>query len=155
MNIVTFHIMIGFLRHGMRARKGALVCSFALLVASPVFSQQGETIYKSYCAGCHGSEMQGNTATKLIKTDWQYGRGKGAMVRNIRFGIPNTEMIAWGTVLDDAEIGAVADYIIAAQQTPPNALRPIPRRITTDDYILKVEKLVSEGLNTPWGIEFV
>lgn len=155
MNIVTFHIMIGFLRHGMRARKGALVCSFALLVASPVFSQQGETIYKSYCAGCHGSEMQGNTATKLIKTDWQYGRGKGAMVRNIRFGIPNTEMIAWGTVLNDAEIGAVADYIIAAQQTPPNALRPIPPRITTDDYILKVEKLVSEGLNTPWGIEFV
>jgi glucose/arabinose dehydrogenase len=144
-----------FLRHVMSARKGLLVFSFVLLVASPVFSQQGETIYKSYCAGCHGSQMQGNTATKLIKTDWQYGRGKGAMVRNIRFGIPNTEMVAWGTVLNDAEISAVADYIIAAQQTPPNALRPIPSQLTTEDYILKVEKLVSEGLNTPWGIEFV
>lgn len=135
------------------AMKNVLV-SLALACAAPVFGQQGETIYKSYCAGCHGSQMQGNTATKLIKTDWQYGRGKGAMVRNIRFGIPNTEMVAWGNVLKDEEINAVVDYIIDAQQTPPNAVRPIPERLTTEDYILKVDKLVSQGLNTPWGIEF-
>ncbi|MGC1240604.1 MAG: PQQ-dependent sugar dehydrogenase [Chryseosolibacter sp.] len=119
-----------------------------------LLAQQGENTYKTYCAGCHGSQLQGNTASKLVKTDWQYGRGKGAIVRNIRFGIPSTEMVAWGAVLNDEQINAVADYIVAAQEVPPNALRPVPERLTTKDYILKVEKLVSEGLSTPWGIEF-
>lgn len=119
------------------------------------FAQQGQTVYNNYCAGCHGSQLQGNTASKLIKTDWQYGRGRGAIIRNIRFGIPGTEMAAWGTVLKDDEINAVADYIIASQQVAPNAPRPVPERLTTRDYVLKVEKLVTTGLNTPWGIEFV
>ena len=118
-------------------------------------AQDGATIYKTYCAGCHGSQLQGNTASKLIKTDWLYGRSKGAIVRNIKFGIASTEMIAWHTVLKDEEINAVADYIIAAQEVAPNAPRPIPERLSTSDYILKVETLAATGLNTPWAIEFV
>lgn len=132
-----------------------LLVAFVLAFPLLAFAQQGETIYRTYCSGCHGSQMQGNTASKLIKTDWQYGRGKGAIIRNIRFGIPSTEMAAWGAVLKDEEINAVADYIIASQEVPPNATRPVPERLTVKDYILKVEKLVTAGLNTPWGIEFV
>jgi glucose/arabinose dehydrogenase len=120
-----------------------------------LFAQHGETIYKTYCAGCHGNLLQGNTASKLIKTDWEHGRGRGAIIRNIRFGIPSTEMIAWGTILKDEDINAVADFIIASQELPPGAIRPIPERLTTKDYILKVEELVTSDLNTPWGIEFV
>ncbi|MEO5599459.1 MAG: PQQ-dependent sugar dehydrogenase [Cyclobacteriaceae bacterium] len=134
------------------------VFALSIFFLSPfmiLFAQQGETIYKTYCAGCHGSNLQGNTASKLIKADWQFGRGKGAIMRNIRFGIPGTEMVAWGTVLKDSEINAVADYIIASQEFPPGAVRPIPERLTTKDYDLKVDKLVTSGLNTPWGIEFV
>ncbi|HET9485974.1 MAG TPA: PQQ-dependent sugar dehydrogenase, partial [Chryseosolibacter sp.] len=126
-----------------------------LLISPAIIAQQGETIYKNYCAGCHGSQMQGNTASKLIKTDWQYGRGKDAIVRNIRFGIPGTEMIGWGKTLKDEEINVLADYIVASQEVAPNAVRPIPERLTTNDYILKVEKLITTGLNSPWGIEFV
>src|SRR5688500_8407499 len=117
--------------------------------------QDGEAVYKTYCAGCHGSQLQGGTASKLIKTDWQFGRGKGAIIRNIRFGIPGTEMIAWGSALKDQEINAVADYIVAAQTVAPDARRPIPSQLTTDDYLLKVESLVGSGLNTPWAIEFI
>ncbi|MEX2233880.1 MAG: PQQ-dependent sugar dehydrogenase [Cyclobacteriaceae bacterium] len=138
--------------------KKSLSLVFAVFLLFPlvgVFAQQGETIYKTYCAGCHGSQMQGNTASKLIKTDWLYGRGKGAIVRNIRFGIATTEMIAWGTVLKKEEINAVADYIVASQVVPPNAIRTIPKKLTTRDYSLKVEELIATGLNTPWGIEFV
>lgn len=127
---------------------------FLFICSVVAHGQDGETIYKTYCAGCHGSQMQGNTAGKLVKTDWQYGRGKGAIVRNIRFGIPSTEMIAWRHVLKDEEINAVADYILASQEIPPDALRPVPERLTTKDYILKVETLIETGLTTPWAIEF-
>ncbi len=119
-----------------------------------LIAQDGEQIYKTYCAGCHGAKLEGNSASALIKTDWKYGRGKGAMVRNITFGIPHTEMIAWQSALKKEEINAVADYIVAAQETPPDAIRPVPAQLTTEDYELKVEKLVEEGIHTPWGIEF-
>lgn len=136
-------------------RKIIVLTFMWLLPVAILFGQPGENIYRTYCAGCHGNQLQGNSASKLIKTDWQYGRGKGAIVRNIRFGIPGTEMVAWGTALNAEQINAVADYIVAAQEVAPNAIRPIPERLTTKDYVLKVETLISEGLNTPWGIEFV
>ncbi len=136
--------------------KKIFALNFVMLISlSCAFAQNGEMIYKNYCAGCHGTQMQGNTATKLIKTDWKYGRDRGAIMRNIKYGIASTEMAKWGAVLKDEEIAAVTDYIIASQQIAPNAERPIPDRLTTKEYNLKVEKLITSDLHTPWGIEFV
>jgi aldose sugar dehydrogenase len=120
-----------------------------------LYGQNAELTYKTYCGGCHGARMQGGTASKLIKTDWKYGRGKGTIFRNIKFGIEGTEMIAWGKVLKDDEIDAVADFIVKSQEVPPMADRPIPETLTTKDYTLRIEKLVSTGIRVPWGIEFV
>jgi glucose/arabinose dehydrogenase len=126
-----------------------------LLIANSGYAQQGAAIYRTYCAGCHGAQLQGNSAAKLIKTDWKYGRGRDAIFRNIKYGIPSTEMIKWGGALKDEEIRSVVDFIVSAQEVAPRAIRPIPERLTTKEYTLKVEKLVTTGLHTPWGIEFV
>ncbi len=143
---------------------------FALFVSLTCYAQQvspanathpkqapssGATIYKTYCAGCHGARLEGSAAGTLIKTDWNYGRGKGALIKNITFGIPGTEMAAWNKILNHDEINAVADFVIAAQDTAPSARRTIPRQINTEEYILNVEQIVSDGLATPWAIEFV
>lgn len=126
-----------------------------MVSATCLYGQEGERVYRTYCAGCHGAQMEGNSASPLLKTEWSYGRGPGALIRNISFGIPGTEMIAWNTVLSEDEIEAVANYIIAAREAPPSAVRPIPDQITTKDYSLKVDTLVEEGIETPWGIAFV
>ncbi|MEQ9443568.1 MAG: PQQ-dependent sugar dehydrogenase [Cyclobacteriaceae bacterium] len=118
-------------------------------------AQDGAQLYKTYCAGCHGAQLQGGSATTLIKTDWTYGRGRGALIRNVKFGIPSTEMAAWHSVLSDEQIGAVVDFVIEAQATPPSAERPIPEQLTTEEYKLKVEAVVTDGLETPWGMTFV
>ncbi|HEY6978461.1 MAG TPA: PQQ-dependent sugar dehydrogenase [Chitinophagaceae bacterium] len=134
------------------------VFAFGLLLfiaSGCLFAQDGKTIYKTYCAGCHGALLQGNTAAKLIKTEWKYGRDRGAIIRNIKFGIKSTDMNGFGKILKDEDINSVADFVIASQKVPPDAVRPIPNRLTTKDYILKVEKLVTKDINTPWGIEFV
>lgn len=99
--------------------------------------------------------MQGNTAASLIKTDWIYGRGRDAIFRNIKFGIPSTEMIKWEGTLKDDEIRAVANYIVSVQEVPPAAERPVPKALTTKDYKLTVEILVADDIHTPWGIEFI
>lgn len=116
---------------------------------------KGRQIYSTYCAGCHGDGLDGNTAAALIKEEWIYGRSRGAITRNILYGITGTEMTAFGEILNDDQVRAVVDYIIAAQDTPPTEDRPIPSQITTRDYTLKVEKLVENGIEVPWGITFI
>jgi hypothetical protein len=120
-----------------------------------LYGQEGKSIYKTYCAGCHGGKLEGASASKLIKKDWLYGKGRAAIHKNIKYGIPKTEMIGWGKVLKEKELKAVVDFIVAAQGKKPLPKTLIPRLITTKDYVLKIEKLVSAGLQTPWGIEFV
>ena len=136
-------------------KRAYILSSLAIVSFQCLFAQNGELTYKTYCSGCHGAQMQGSTASKLIKTEWKYGREKGLIFRNIKYGIQGTEMIAWGQFLKNEDINAVADFIVASQEVPPAAVRPIPETLSTKDYTLKVEKLVSTGIRVPWGIEFV
>ena len=119
------------------------------------FKPDGEALYKQYCVECHGARLEGNTATPLVKDNWLYGRGAKYLARNIKHGIPNTTMIAWSTVLNDDQIDALVDYVIEAQESPPEQSLPLPDLIETQHYTLKTEILVSVGIDTPWGIEFV
>ena len=116
-------------------------------------AQDGKALYQSYCAGCHGAQLEGNTASALIKEDWVYGRGQ--IARNIRFGIPGTEMIGWESALDNTQIRTLVQYITEAQTTPPTTIRPFPTQIKSEEYTLKIEVLVDSGITLPWGIEFL
>jgi aldose sugar dehydrogenase len=136
-------------------KRAYVLCFLAIVSLQCLFAQNGELTYKTYCSGCHGAQMQGGTASKLKKTEWKYGRGKVSIFRNIKYGIQGTEMIAWGQVLKNEDINAVSDFIVASQEVPPAAVRPIPETLSTKNYTLKVEKLVSSGIKVPWGIEFV
>jgi glucose/arabinose dehydrogenase/cytochrome c5 len=115
----------------------------------------GRQIYLIHCAGCHGSNLQGAAASPLIKTEWTYGRRRSYLLKNVRFGIQSTEMIAWNTILTDDEIEVVVDYILEAQDIPVNMLRPIPRYIESKEYSIRVENLFIDQKLYPWGIEFV
>ena len=128
---------------------------FLLLSTTLSYAQDGPQLYKSYCAGCHGAQLQGNSATALIKETWTYGRSRGAIVKNIKYGITKAEMPAWKAVLSDTQIDSLADFIVASQDTPPDAVRPLPTELVTEDYTLKVEKVVANGITTPWGITFI
>ena len=120
-----------------------------------VKAQDARTLYASYCAGCHGASLRGNSATPLIKRTWTYGRGKGQIIRNITYGIAGTEMVSWKGVLSSEQIESLATFIGQAQTTPLTKVPPIPSKIQTDAYILKVEKVVESGLTDPWGIAFI
>jgi glucose/arabinose dehydrogenase len=100
-------------------------------------------------------ELEGGLATTLIKSEWTYGRGAAALRRNIVFGIPGTEMVAWGEILKPTEITEVVDFILNAQNIPINAVREVPTSIVTQRYQLQIEELSTEGLEDPWSIEFV
>ncbi len=135
--------------------KQVLLSCIIFLLTTKAFSQQAEVLYKTYCGGCHGGRLEGNTAPKLVKDKWLHGSTYNAIYRSIKSGIPNTEMKGWGNVLKDKQINALVNFIIASQKRSAKAIAGIPSKIVTRDYVLKVEKLDSGNTSTPWGIEFV
>ena len=129
---------------------------FLLLTTSNVSAQTGAEIYSTYCRGCHGDQMQGGVASALIKERWTYGGDRNSIIKTIADGIPSTNMISWKSALSTKEIEAVTDYILQTQASPNIAKNDNqPVIVNTKLYTLKVETLVTEGLDTPWGIEFV
>lgn len=133
------------------------LCMFLLVLSCAVFvkAQTGETIYQQYCAGCHGKQLEGANAKPLKKTDWLWGRDPKTMLRNILHGVPGTEMIPWSQVLTEEQAINVRDYILGQQDVPLEAIRPIPDQIQVGNKTIKLEVVVPDGLDTPWGIEFV
>lgn len=130
----------------------------AAIIIAPLFvsAQTGKQVYESYCAGCHGAQMQGSAASPLIKKEWKHGGSRKSILNTIRNGIPRTEMVSWKETLSDKQIQAVTNFILASQKKPlSNKELKKPLVVQTADYKLKIENLVNSRLQTPWGIEFV
>lgn len=47
---------------GRLDRTVLMLVAASLLIAAPVFGQEGANLYKSRCAGCHGADGSGDTA---------------------------------------------------------------------------------------------
>lgn len=127
------------------------------LMALSASAQQGARIYQTYCTGCHGADLKGTPAgSSLLAKNLKHGIDKSEISQSISNGIAGSTMISWGNALSPSEVEAVTEYILqsrksrAANQSEEKALTA-----TTQDYTLKIEKLVTEGLVSPWGIEFI
>jgi glucose/arabinose dehydrogenase len=113
----------------------------------------GEALYQKACASCHGKDLRGGQAQSLVDAIWQFGSGRGDMLRNIKHGISDFSMPAFETTLSDDQIRSVLDYLQLAEKTAGVTKPPPPEKIYTLDYDVEVTVWV-EGLNIPWGIAF-
>jgi len=93
----------------MKILLGFLLNMLLWLMTLPVWAQSGEKLYKTYCAGCHGEQLQGSSAPALIKNSWKHGGDKSSLIKTITQGIPTTEMIKWENTLNAKEIESIAD----------------------------------------------
>jgi glucose/arabinose dehydrogenase len=123
----------------------------------PIVNKEGQIAYQKYCAGCHGNQLEGAAAPSLLSKDLKHGTDKTAIKNSIHNGIPGTEMIKWSGVISDKEIEAVTDYILAVRQSPELAKVKAekPLVITTQLYKLKIERLITQSIERPWGLTFV
>ena len=140
----------------LRKISTCLFLAIVFIAHNNTLAQSGTEIYSAYCGGCHGDRMQGSVASALVKPTWKYGSDRNSIIRNITNGIPSTTMISWKDALSAKEIESVTDYILKAQ-TSSDAIETIdkPLTVNTELYSLNIEKYVTEGLDGPWGFEFV
>ncbi|MDW7693181.1 PQQ-dependent sugar dehydrogenase [Flammeovirgaceae bacterium SG7u.111] len=132
--------------------------SFLFFLSLVSQAQDGKQLYTTYCAGCHGASLEGTTsAATLIKAKWKNGSGADVIKHSIKNGVPNTTMIAWGSLLDDKQIDAITSFIVSSQtlSSKPSISMNEIEVINSKKYSLTIEKLVTENLQTPWAIEFI
>lgn len=62
-------------------------------------------------------QLQGTTSgSELLNSLWKNEAGEAYITSRIKFGIPNSTMIGWETILTEKEITAISKYIVAFQQ---------------------------------------
>ncbi len=86
---------------------------------------QGELIFKSACAACHGQKGEGTVGPNFTDEYWIHGGGIKDLFKTIKYGVPDKGMIAWSAQLKPVDMQKVASYILTLKGTnPPNQKAP-------------------------------
>ena len=81
----------------------------------------GERIFKTNCAACHGQLGEGTVGPNLTDKYWIHGPAIQDIFKTIKYGVPEKGMIAWSSQLRPASMQKVASYIKTLEGTdPPN-----------------------------------
>jgi mono/diheme cytochrome c family protein len=79
--------------------------------------------YAALCARCHGEKGQGDGTIAehldprprdLTKSAFMRTKTRERLVRSVREGVAGTSMAPWGRVLNEAQAGALLDYVLEA-----------------------------------------
>jgi len=108
--------------------------------------------YLNYCAGCHGENLE-----RFDQSEWMDARTDDAAFKSIKFGLEEMGMPAFQDAFTDEEILALAKYI--RSEVPKDHTKRKPafsneRVVQTEKQNFIVDTIV-DGLNVPWGMEFL
>jgi cytochrome c oxidase cbb3-type subunit III len=85
----------------------------------------GQDIYKTNCAACHGSAGEGLVGPNLTDDYWMHGGTLNEVFKSVKYGWPAKGMKSWQSDLSAVQIRNVVGYIHSLHGTnPPNAKAP-------------------------------
>lgn len=148
-----------------------IIFSLALLSLSLQTECQTDSnataLYKTHCASCHGSELQGTgLGPKLSPSTYVYGGREDDFIRVISNGIPSQEMPSFKNTLNEEQIKTLANFLPSRSVHKPaleaekseephtSGVIQAPAKVSTLDYLVDIE-LVADGLETPWALAFI
>jgi mono/diheme cytochrome c family protein len=80
-------------------------------VHRPQVVAQGHDLFVEHCTLCHGIHGEGAIGPNLRDDYWIGGNDMHSIVTRIADGLPRTGMIGWRSVLNQAQLEALAAYI--------------------------------------------
>lgn len=87
--------------------------------------KNGEVLFQTNCAPCHGKQGQGGVGPNLTDNYWIHGGGIKDVFKTVKYGVPEKGMIPWQAQLSPGQIQEVSSYIIKLKGTnPPNPKAP-------------------------------
>ena len=95
-------------------------------IDQPESLKAGLAVFTTKCSACHGAQAQGVIGPNLTDHFWIHGKGlRKDIIQTVTKGVLEKGMPAWGEVLSEEEILAVAGYIYSLKDSKPaNAKAP-------------------------------
>jgi cytochrome c oxidase cbb3-type subunit 3 len=87
------------------------------LVSDVGLRRDGQQVFKSNCAVCHGDRAEGKIGPNLTDAFWIHGGSPSAIFGVIRNGVPTKGMPEWGRTLGVRGTQAVAAYVLSLRDT--------------------------------------
>lgn len=100
-------------------KKTLLALATSLLLPATLHAAtDAETLYQQHCASCHGADRLGGMGPALLPENLSRLK-KPQAEEAIQHGRPATQMPAFGNVLDEASVTALAEHIYQPPATNP------------------------------------
>ncbi|MCB0379203.1 MAG: c-type cytochrome [Bdellovibrionales bacterium] len=85
----------------------------------------GQTVFRNYCAACHGQKGEGGVGPNLTDGYWIYEKGAPDTIKGlVTKGILDKGMPAWESMLKPNEIDAVVKYVSSIRNTNEKGKEP-------------------------------
>jgi len=82
-------------------------------------TEEGEEVFKSYCASCHGPDGGGSIGPNLSDNMWIHGGAPEAVYKTIAEGVLAKGMPPWEKSLKPDQMTNVTAYVLSLQGTTP------------------------------------
>ena len=105
--------------------------------------------YTQFCSNCHGPEGR-----DFVGRTWKLGSTPEDIERVIREGYELLGMPAYGDVMDDKAVAELTAYVLDRAASERSFKPEAPAVTVTDDLTVRANLLV-DGLETPWGMDFL
>jgi cytochrome c oxidase cbb3-type subunit 3 len=103
---------------------GADSATLAALVSSPAAIADGQKIFQTTCASCHGPDGGGIIGPNLADEYWLHGASAVEIHRTIADGVVDKGMPAWGKMLSPGDVDNVTAYVASLRGTSPSNPKP-------------------------------
>lgn len=115
----------------------------------------GEQVYRQYCAGCHGAQLQGGLGANLVDDTWLHGDSEDAIIKTIKNGVLDKGMPAFSAGLAPEQIKLVTQFIKSQNDTPSSGkLAEQNKSVTSEHYQFDL-KLLTVFDSLTWAITFI
>jgi glucose/arabinose dehydrogenase len=108
--------------------------------------------YSTYCAGCHGDNLEKFTAKK-----WMDEPGNASVIQSIKLGIESQGMPSFQKTFTEDELEELAAYVKKGIPEDKSLLKPavFPGGVMETEVQKFIVDTVVTGLNVPWGLVFL
>jgi cytochrome c oxidase cbb3-type subunit 3 len=86
--------------------------------------EEGEEVYKSYCASCHGPDGGGLIGPNLADANWIHGGAPDSVYNTIAVGVLAKGMPPWEKSLTPKQMSEVTAYVLSLRGTSPTNPKP-------------------------------
>ncbi|WP_339743620.1 cbb3-type cytochrome c oxidase N-terminal domain-containing protein [uncultured Rubinisphaera sp.] len=87
------------------------------------WSAVGESVFKTHCVSCHGSNGEGKIGPNLTDDKWKNVKTIEDIAKVVSEGAGNNAMPAWKTRLHPNELVLVSAYVASLRGTNPGAAK--------------------------------